>query len=81
MPEEENSWDNWDMTSQLSGRDVMSYFLSITPHPAMGGSRAPVVSNAPLESAPNLRNSHLNHVDSIFSTGMERGDNRDNYNG
>lgn len=74
MPEEEYSWDNGDVTSQLSGRDVMSYFVSITPYPVMEGSTAPVVANTPLELAPNLRNFHLNHVDSIFNTCMERGE-------
>lgn len=40
MSEEEKSQDNWDLTSQLSGRDVMSYVVSITPYPAMRGSTA-----------------------------------------
>lgn len=76
-PEEENSWDNGDVTSQLSGRDVMSDFVSITPYPAMEGSTAPVVANTPLELAPNLGNFRLNHVDSIFNTCMERGESWD----
>lgn len=53
MPEEENSWNNWDVTSQFSRRDVMSCFASITLYPGMGGvNNTSGIGSKPQEFSP-----------------------------